>query len=266
MSSEALPVNALGQLPLARVQHVARDSSTTIVTVHCPYCHKSHDHTLGKDYGTFEKRESDCAPGGEYNVHFENVGVLGKRKMSMREFVEFQHSRSDEAGTVRSYAIGERPALFWYVGSSDDVQTWADTNYPKRYIADFARCTPKAWLLHHVRNQPNYDNEEVVEIRNFKGQIDAQTMCSLLDWYPAKLNVGRRGTQRNINAKTWIISSLKGPLLWFKKDTNERFARRIKEFGCQIIIADPSNPVLEGRDGLQPQKVTGSTPEPRACL
>lgn len=200
------------------------------VTVACPYCLREHAHPVTPQPAL---RDAACTPGGQYTV--DCYGALKKPAPTRRWRTLFEDGAR---GPVRTFDEGEEPELLWRVGNTPDVQAWADEHYPDRYVANFFGCTARTWTTHHSYGQLPYDFQEVVEFRNFRGQIPVKQMCGMVDWQPCHANEGHgAGAKINVRAKVWIITGPKPPAEWYaSKDKDGHFKRLLHKFGRQIPV------------------------------
>lgn len=131
----------------------------------------------------------------------------------------------------RDPSIPVEVLVFWGdPGAMKSKTAWE--RYPNRYLKN--DLDVKWW--------PKYQGEETVVINDFRGhQCKMSHLLNLLDRYP--YIVEKKGSDWNLNVKTWIITSNYHPSKWYKKEWNDQnpLRRRIK----QIIEfkVDPNRPV-----------------------
>ena len=77
-------------------------------------------------------------------------------------------------------------------------------------------CYPDAYIKPHGVWWDGYDNQETVVIDDFYGWLPYSFMLQLLDRYPLLVEV--KGGMRTFNSKRIIITSNKGPNLWYGLD------------------------------------------------
>ena len=122
------------------------------------------------------------------------------------------------------------PEIILLVGPSGSGKSrWVERKYPDRYRMTFGNGGNSAWF-------DGYNGENVIELSEFRGQLQLAFMLDLLDRY--QLKVQTKGGTVQFLASTIVITSNEEPSEWYKalddRDSKLKpLLRRIEEFGTR---------------------------------
>lgn len=122
------------------------------------------------------------------------------------------------------------PKVVLLIGPSGSGKSrWVDRVYPRRYRMTFGNGGNSAWF-------DGYNGEDVIELSEFRGQLQLAFMLDLLDRY--ELKVQTKGGTTQCVSSTIVITSNEEPSEWYPAMENrdeklKPLLRRIEEFGSR---------------------------------
>jgi hypothetical protein len=122
------------------------------------------------------------------------------------------------------------PKVVLLIGPSGSGKSrWVDRVYPRRYRMTFGNGGNSAWF-------DGYNGEDVIELSEFRGQLQLAFMLDLLDRY--ELKVQTKGGTTQCVSSTIVITSNEEPSEWYPMMENrdeklKPLLRRIEEFGSR---------------------------------
>jgi len=211
---------------------VARGSSEE----NTAYCTK--DESRVKDTQPFVHGMSLHEPGERHppGKSLDRVFVDIKAGMSMEQIIEkygfgifVRHERAINSAMCSWGAKRDKmPKIVLLVGKTGTGKSkWVHRKYPVRYRMTFGNGGNSAWF-------DGYRGEDVIELSEFRGQLQLAFMLDLLDRY--ELKVQTKGGTVQCLASTIVITSNDEPSEWYRNldDREEKLKpllRRIEEFG-----------------------------------
>lgn len=124
----------------------------------------------------------------------------------------------------------KQPKIVLLVGPSGSGKSrWVQRNYPRRYRMTFGNGGNSAWF-------DGYNGEDVIELSEFRGQMQLAFMLDLLDRYELKVQT-KGGTVQCVSS-TIVITSNEEPAEWYAQMENrdeklKPLLRRIEEYGVR---------------------------------
>lgn len=173
---------------------------------------------------------------------------------SMEEIIEkygfgmfVRHERAlKSAMCIWGRRRGVMPKIILLIGPSGSGKSrWVQREFPNRYRMTFGNGGNAAWF-------DGYNGEDVIELSEFRGQLQLAFMLDLLDRY--ELKVQTKGGTVQCVASTIVITSNDEPSEWYKsmEDRDEKLKpllRRIEEYGRRPRYQSENRAAaMEGRD------------------
>ena len=122
------------------------------------------------------------------------------------------------------------PKVVLLIGPSGSGKSrWVERTYPRRYRMTFGNGGNSAWF-------DGYNGEDVIELSEFRGQLQLAFMLDLLDRY--ELKVQTKGGTTQCVSSTIVITSNEEPSEWYPAMENrdeklKPLLRRIEEYGIR---------------------------------
>ncbi|AYP28791.1 MAG: helicase [Cressdnaviricota sp.] len=122
------------------------------------------------------------------------------------------------------------PKVVLLIGPSGSGKSrWVQRTYPRRYRMTFGNGGNSAWF-------DGYNGEDVIELSEFRGQLQLAFMLDLLDRY--ELKVQTKGGTTQCVSSTVVITSNDEPTEWYpmmegRDEKLKPLLRRIEEYGTR---------------------------------
>lgn len=202
------------------------------------YCTKEESRVKGTEYIELGEIMSDIGDSHPPGKTLDAIYAAIKAGSTMEEIIErfgfgvfVRHERALNSAMVR---WGRKrkcvPKIVLLVGPSGSGKSkWVDAEYPNRFRMTFGNGGNSAWF-------DGYNGEDVMELSEFRGQLQLSFMLDLLDRY--ELKVQTKGGTVQFLASVVVITSNEEPQDWYKalEDRDEKLKpllRRIDEFGTR---------------------------------
>ena len=204
------------------------------------YCTKEESRVPGTQPIRLGEMMSDLGETHPPGKTLDNVYEAIKAGQTMEEIVErfgfgmfVRHERALNSAMVRwGRKRKSVPKIVLLVGPSGSGKSqYVDAEYPHRYRMTFGNGGNSAWF-------DGYNGESVIELSEFRGQLQLSFMLDLLDRY--ELKVQTKGGTVQMLATVIVITSNEEPTEWYKAmdDREEKLKpllRRIDEFGTRPL-------------------------------
>jgi len=249
-----------------------------VFSQYMPGCHASAARGSAAQNTVYCTKPESRVPGTEPVVHGEPAGDEGEThqagKALDRVYVDIRAGMTMEE-IIDKYGFGmyvrherplktamctwgkrrsSQPVIKLLVGpSASGKSRWVEREFPNRYRMTFGNGGNSAWF-------DGYNGEAVIELSEFRGQLQLSFMLDLLDRY--QLKVQTKGGTVQFLADVIIITSNEEPSEWYKtmEDRDEKMKpllRRIEEFAerprymtdnrnaARAVLSEPLRSTLE---------------------
>lgn len=202
------------------------------------YCTKDECRVAGTEPVEIGDPSGDAGESHQPGKALDRVFADIKSGSTMLEIIEkygfgifVRHERALKSAMC-SWGAKRRcqPKIILLIGPTGSGKSrWVERNYPDRYRMTFGNGGSAAWF-------DGYNGETVLELSEFRGQLQLSFMLDLLDRY--QLKVQTKGGTLQCLAEVVIITSNDEPSEWYAgmQDRDEKLKpllRRIEEFGVR---------------------------------
>ena len=202
------------------------------------YCTKAESRVPGTEPVEIGDPSGDAGETHNAGKALDRVFVDIKAGDSMEEIIDkygfgmfVRHERAlKSAMCTWGRRRSAMPKVVLLIGPSGSGKSrWVQRVYPRRYRMTFGNGGNSAWF-------DGYNGEEVIELSEFRGQLQLAFMLDLLDRYELKVQT-KGGTTQCIST-TIVITSNDEPSEWYplmegRDEKLKPLLRRIEEFGSR---------------------------------
>lgn len=202
------------------------------------YCTKDESRVPGTSPVEIGDPQGDAGETHQAGKSLDRVFADIKAGLSMEEIIDkygfglfVRHERALKSAMC---TWGKRrsamPKIVLLVGPSGSGKSrWVQRNYPRRYRMTFGNGGNAAWF-------DGYNGEDVIELSEFRGQLQLAFMLDLLDRY--ELKVQTKGGTTQCVSTTIVITSNDEPVDWYpqmegRDEKLKPLLRRIEEYGTR---------------------------------
>jgi len=202
------------------------------------YCTKPEDRVIGTSPFLYGEPAGDEGETHQAGKALDRVYLDIRTGFTMEQIIEkygfgmyVRHERPLKSAMC---TWGKRrsttPKIVLLIGpSASGKSRWVQRTYPDRYRMTFGNGGNSAWF-------DGYNGETVMELSEFRGQLQLSFMLDLLDRY--ELKVQTKGGTVQFLAEVIVITSNDEPSEWYKtmEDRDEKMKpllRRIEEYGTR---------------------------------
>jgi hypothetical protein len=202
------------------------------------YCTKEESRVQGTEPVEIGDPQGDAGDTHQVGKSLDRVFADIKAGASMETIIEkygfgvfVRHERALKSAMCTWGARRNKmPKIVLLVGASGTGKSrWVQRTYPQRYRMTFGNGGNSAWF-------DGYNGEDVIELSEFRGQLQLAFMLDLLDRY--ELKVQTKGGTTQCVSSTIVITSNEEPENWYPGMENREeklrpLLRRIEEYGVR---------------------------------
>lgn len=202
------------------------------------YCTKEESRVPGTEYVEIGDPKGDAGETHNAGKALDRVFADIKAGLTMEDLIDkfgfgmfVRHERALKSAMC---TWGKRrsamPKIVLLIGKSGSGKSrWVQRKYPRRYRMTFGNGGNSAWF-------DGYNGEDVIELSEFRGQLQLAFMLDLLDRY--ELKVQTKGGTTQCVSTTIVITSNEEPSEWYpqmegRDEKLKPLLRRIEEFGSR---------------------------------